>query len=80
MPLVNPNWLVWLTQSYDIASLHPPTLQPFSSKNTSCAGTLCCPALIAGPQLEANTSGAKNILGGAELSIPLSCIIVTKFL
>ena len=25
---------------------HPPTLQPFSSKNTSCAGTLCYPVLI----------------------------------
>ena len=26
---------------------HPPTLQSFFSKNTSCAETLCCPALKA---------------------------------
>ena len=49
MSLVNPHWLVWLTQNYDVASETSEYVATvlFQEYGTSSAGTLCCPALTA---------------------------------
>ena len=49
MSLVYPNWLVWLTQNYDIASGPSACVAPilFQEYLGFCTGTLCCPAMIA---------------------------------
>ena len=47
MSFVNPDWLVWLIKIMTLQAEHLLVLHPFSFKNTFCAGTLFCPAMIA---------------------------------